>query len=234
MNVPLPRHFPARHSPLQLVLAGGLAFALAVTAPAASGAGPREGIQKSVLAELNVARTTPMKYVEYLKDQRSRFKGNLFIGTPGVRLMTHEGVAAVDEAIAALSKQAPLAALSFSEGLALAALDHVQDTGPKGLVSHEGSDGAMSGTRARRYGRVEHGSGECISYGFYEARQIVMALIVDDGVAGRGHRNNIYNGDFRLAGIASGPHQTFKTMCVIDFAGAYQEDPQAIAKRQAK
>ena len=234
MRHPLPPNFPAAVTILRLLRVGWLGLVMATAASAASGPAPREGIQKAVFDELNLARTAPGKYVEYLKDQRSRFKGNLFIGTPGVRMMTHEGVAAVDEAIAALAKQAPVAALKFSEGLALAALDHVQDTGPKGIVSHEGTDGEMSGSRARRYGRVEHGSGECISYGFYEARQIVMALIIDDGVAGRGHRRNIYDGDFRLVGMASGPHKTFKTLCVIDFAVGYQDDPVAIRQRPAK
>lgn len=191
-------------------------------------------IQKAVLSELNVARTTPLKYVEYLKDRRSRFKDKFFIGTPGVRVLTREGAAAVDEAIAALAKQPPLAALKFSEGLALAALDHAQDTGPKGLVSHDGSDGSDTAARIRRYGKVENVLGECISFGHNEARQIVLTLIIDDGVANRGHRRNIYNGDFRLAGIACGQHQTFKNMCVIDFAGAYKEDKPAILKRQTK
>lgn len=211
----------------------GLMMTVAQAGPN-TGAVPAEGIQKAVLDELNVARTTPMKYVEHLKDHRRAFKGKLFIGTAGVRRMTNEGVAAVDEAIAALSKQAPLPALKFSEGLALAALDHVEDTGPKGLVSHEGSDGSGSGTRIRRYGDVAGASGECISFGYYEARQIVMALIIDDGVPSRGHRRSIYNEKFQFAGMAAGPHKTFKNMCVIDFATAYSDDQQAIRKRRGK
>lgn len=212
----------------------GLVLAVAPAAPVATVPAPINVRQQAVLDELNLARTAPLKYVEYLKDHRSRFKGNLFIGTAGVRFKTREGVAAVDEAIAALSKQPPLAALRFSAGLALAALDHVQDTGPKGLVSHEGSDGTNSAARIRRYGEVRNFSGECISYGLYEARQIVIQLIIDDGTADRGHRRSIYNARFQLAGIACGQHQAFKNMCVIDFAAAYKEDPQAIRKRQAK
>ena len=236
VRAPLKNNFPALISPLKLLALGWLVV-MAVAAPAAPDAtrpAPIGGLEKAVLDELNVARTAPLKYVEYLKDRRSRFKGNSYIGTPGVRVITREGVAAVDEAIAALSKQQPLAALKFSEGLALAARDHVQDTGPKGLVSHDGSDGSDSAARISRYGKVENVSGECISYGHNQARQIVLTLIIDDGVASRGHRRNIYNGAFRLAGIACGPHQTFKNMCVIDFAAAYKEDPQAILERQTQ
>ena len=220
--------------PLKWLQIGCLGLLMTAAQAAPTGALPAEGIQKSLLEELNVARTAPMKYVGYLKDHRREFKGLVYVGFGGDRLITQEGVTAVDEAIAALSKQPPLAPLKFSQGLARAALDHVLDSGPKGLVSHEGADGSSPAARVGRYGEVGTASGECISYGFYEARQIVMALIIDDGVASRGHREIIYNGKYRLAGIARGPHQTFKTLCVIDFADTFKDDPAAILKRQSK
>jgi uncharacterized protein YkwD len=163
MIAPLKTNFPARIGSLKLLGVGWLALVMTAVhaAPSATAPAPVGGIQRAVLDELNVARTAPLKYVEYLKDRRSRFKDKFFIGTPGVSVLTREGAAAVDEAIAALAKQPPLAALKFSEGLALAALDHAQDTGPKGFVSHDGPDGSDTAARIRRYGKVENVLGEC-------------------------------------------------------------------------
>lgn len=82
---------------------------------------------------------------------------------------------------------------------------------------------AMPAVRVNRYGGWEKAIAENISYGPSGARDIVVSLIVDDGVPGRGHRQNIFNPDFRAAGTACGPHAVYGTMCVIDFAGEYRE-----------
>jgi uncharacterized protein YkwD len=65
--------------------------------------------------------------------------------------------------------------------------------------------------------------GENISYGPDDGLEVVLQLIIDDGVPDRGHRANIFSPDFRLAGVACGPHPTFRTVCVIDFAGGTRE-----------
>jgi uncharacterized protein YkwD len=108
-----------------------------------------------------------------------------------------------------------------AEGLFRAAKDHVNDTGPKGITGHTGSDGSSMGQRIDRYGRWGGGAGENISYGYNVGRDIVLQLLIDDGVSNRGHRNNILNKDFKYTGGAIGSHASFTYLCVINYANEY-------------
>lgn len=75
-------------------------------------------------------------------------------------------------------------------------------------------------------------AGENISYGYADPRTVVMTLIVDQGVAGRGHRRNIFCHDFQVAGIACGPHARYGVMCVIDFAEGFLEKGEKVAMNE--
>ena len=77
-----------------------------------------------------------------------------------------------------------------------------------------------------RYGSWSERVAENISYGGYSARGVVIQLIVDDGVPGRGHRINLFNPDYRQVGIGCGRHARFHDMCVLDFAARYVEDTE--------
>ncbi len=211
--------------PLVLLLLAGCAAAgtlfarsLVVDKPAYLSA-----LENSVLDELNLARTNPQTYAKILEDYRSQFQGRL-VKRPGkIDLMTVEGTAAVDEAIRELKARKPMQGFRISRGMSLAAQDHVRDTGPKGSTGHSGSDGSRPFDRMNRHGRWLRSAGENISYGNDDGRQVIIQLIVDDGVSGRGHRKHIYNPAFEVVGIACGPHKVYGTMCVQTFAGDYQE-----------
>ncbi|WP_298439109.1 CAP domain-containing protein, partial [Geobacter sp.] len=66
--------------------------------------------------------------------------------------------------------------------------------------------------------------GENVSYGPDDPRTVVIQLIIDDGVPGRGHRKNIYSPAFGVAGVACAPHPVYGTACAIDFAGGFKEE----------
>jgi uncharacterized protein YkwD len=191
----------------------GLAI-LALADPAAA------AIEQDILAELNLARTQPAQYAGKLRAFRALFQGKNY-RKPGSNMLmvTQEGVAAVDEAIAFLERQAPLQALAANPLIAAAAADHVADIGPKGLTQHDGSDGSKPWDRVNRRGFTNWRSlGEGIAFGPDTGESVVIGLIVDDGVANRGHRKSIFTASYRLAGVACGPHKTYRITCVIDYA----------------
>jgi len=178
-------------------------------------------MERAVIDEMNLARRDPAAYATFVEQFRAQHLEGTIFNVDGVRLRTEEGLPAVDEAIAFLKKARRVGVLRPVEGLSKAADDHAKDLGPKGMVGHTGSDGSTTAQRVSRRGRWLKTVGENISFGCRDARRIVVQLIIDDGVPDRGHRENMYNGDFGVVGVAIAPHTTYGTCCVIDYAGGF-------------
>lgn len=188
--------------------------------------GPAEEMAREVVSEMSLARTQPKAYAGFLRRLRERYDGDL-IREPGRRpTRTFEGLAALEEAIAFLEAAAPVGPLAWDAALAKAAGDHARDQGRTGEMGHKGSDGSTMAQRIERHGIWLGRIAENIDYGDSEARRIVINLIVDDGVASRGHRRNIFNRDLRVAGAAIGTHPVYRHLCVIDYAGGMTQDTE--------
>jgi uncharacterized protein YkwD len=180
--------------------------------------------EKDVVLEINRLRSDPARYAQaLLVPRRGSFQGRIYKRPGEIDLMTDEGVAALDECIAELSRTQARSPLLPSRGLSRAASDHAADQARTGRTGHDGSDGSRTDSRISRYGRWDRSAGENISYGPSRAAEIVIQLAVDDGVRDRGHRRNLLQTGFGVIGVAVDSHPEFGTVCVMDFAGAYTD-----------
>jgi uncharacterized protein YkwD len=184
---------------------------LALVSPAVAGS-----VEQAVLAEINLARTQPQAYAQIVAG-RAPSLGN--------------SPKAIEETVQYLQKQKPVGALTESAGLTQAALAHLLDTGPRGIKGHQGTDGSHVDQRADRFGHWDQLVGENLVYGKGSARDWMVCLIVDEGVAKQYHRVNLFKKEFRVVGIAAGTHATAGQMMVTDFAAKYREASASVASR---
>lgn len=203
---------------LRLVIIG---FVLLWTQAIAFAEGPSA---QDILSEVNLLRTQPQQYADIIAAERTYYHDS-YMQKPGEpRIRLKEGVAALDEAVEFLRRQQPRGPLQISTGLCLGSNDHVLDQSKSGKTGHKGADGTFVRERIDRYGH-SNGCGENLAYGPTTARDIVVQLVIDDGVPDRGHRTNFFNAAWNFFGSACGQHPTFRTMCAIAMASDYAEEP---------
>jgi len=171
-------------------------------------------VEYAVLAELNRARTNPASFARSLREQRPFYRGKLFSRPGAAVYLTEEGVAPVDEAITFVSGATVELPLLPASVLTAAAVDHQVEQRDTGTVGHVGPDGSTPSERVRRRGGNVY-VGEVIAYGSTDPADIVRQLVVDDGVADRGHRRLLFDPALRYAGVSCGSHPVYRYMCVV-------------------
>ena len=85
---------------------------------------------------------------------------------------------------------------------------HAYSSGIAGYVGHE--------RRNRDCKTKQHYFGECCDYGNADPLEIVLSLLIDEGVPSLGHRN-ICLGDYTRIGVSIQPHSKYGTNAVFDF-----------------
>jgi hypothetical protein len=180
-------------------------------------------LSSSVFVEHNKLRKDPASYIPILEKYIELFKCDVLYRPREIPIQTHEGPSAFKEAIEYLRNQKPVETLEQDERLRKAAEDHVKDIGPKGLLSHDGTDGRSMSERVEIYCEWDISCGENIDLGSKTAQDVIVSLLVDDGVEGRGHRNNLFRADFKFVGIASGVHREYEFVTVLDYVGGVRD-----------
>lgn len=184
---------------------------------------PKTFLQE-ICNELNYARTNPSGYAQAVLEPRlSRFDGEKYQQDNGIYLITNEGKTPVEEAITELKTLEPCSALTLDSALCKVSDLLAQYQASTGKTGHDGPNDMTLGDRLKKYGSPQGSAGENCAYGPKTPREIVAQLIIDDGVPSRGHRENIFNANFKLVGISyiEGASAAYGSVCVMDFATAY-------------
>jgi len=192
----------------------------AAMAPHAAASAPVEDISAQICLEMTLLRANPPAYAQHLQAHLENYTSDdVYKASGGTLIKTKEGKAAVQEVIDELRGTDPLPEVQADAFLFKAARDHAADLATEGFLGHTGSDGSSTKVRIERHCQWTGTIGENIDYGNTDARDIVMHLLIDDGVPSRGHRKNLLNSGFLVAGAALGAHTTYRHACVVKLAG---------------
>jgi uncharacterized protein YkwD len=159
---------------------------------------------EDIVKLLNVVRTNPQNFLaEYV---------NPYIEKNNLRKNKY-----AKSLVAELKEAKKSGALQLSPVISKIAEGHAMDMGKKSKTGHVSSNGTTFEKRLRE--KIKFGLiGENCSYGYATPLDIVLTLLIDDGIKSLGHRKNILNPKFHWVGIAIEPHRKFRVNCVMDFA----------------
>lgn len=181
--------------------------------------------EKWTTGELEKANTA--KAAVYLTDEEKkvifyanlvRINPKLFGETYAQRFIDSAGNtgAYAHSLLAELKRKKPSQALLPDSVLSAAAAEHAAATGKSGRIGHSGNK--------KRFRQVRNRFtlwGENCSYGYDEALDIVMQLLIDENTSSLGHRENILKPEFSYIGTGISEHIIYKWTCVQDFGGQY-------------
>lgn len=179
----------------------------------------------------NQLRVNPQSFLPAVSERLGSFQQNVYFSKdlPGLGIVTHEGVQAVRDLINYLQTLTPVHELSPSLALQVAAYRHCQDLANNShLLEHTGSDGTNAEQRLSCYGRWEGHLIEQIIFGFKDPYQILVNMLVDDGLGSRANRRNMTNKGLRHLGIGICPHPLYGYVCVIMYAKIVEDYSQVL------
>lgn len=146
----------------------------------------------------------------------ARLDGNLFAETLLDAYVTANGIknsSYLRSLYRDLRKVEDLPLLIPEADLTSIAQSHATESGRTGHVGHKGFEKRFEPYMGAPYTNV----GENCSYGYANAIDIVITLLIDEGVKNVGHRVNILKPEFNSVGVAIRPHKKYRFNCVIDF-----------------
>lgn len=178
-----------------------------------------QSLNDEILKEINLFRANPKNYITYLTERKSLYNENILTLENGQKIVTFEGIAAVDDAIKEISLSNSLKPFTLSAELSKAANDHLADMIKNSLFSHKGSDGNMPDFRVQKYLNISQSEiRENLALDRRNVREIVLSWLIDDGSAKRGNRKSLLSPTLNFIGIATGKNKEEKDLAVATFS----------------
>jgi uncharacterized protein YkwD len=157
-----------------------------------------------LLQLINEVRTNPKRFLKdkalpYLMEEEEDTVKNKYVSS----------------LLADLRKQRPLASLKPDVYLHDHAHEFAIDMGKTGKAGHYSLKLGAFEKRLKKYS--DKATGENCDYGSDDPLEILMNLLIDEGIVGVGHRKNLLAPRFKWIGIAIEPHKVYEWNCVMDF-----------------
>lgn len=173
----------------------------------------------ALIPEINLLRSSPEKYVEYLEKDKTFFKGNVLYRPNQGPIRIMEGESIYDDAIEFLKNQEPMEELKTDRRLCLACQEHSQDVGTKGILSNDGSKKESISQRLEKHLEWDYILCQLMDYGSKSAIEIVISLLICDGDPLRSNRKSIFRTDINYVGAWSSEHKDCESVTTIVLVG---------------
>ena len=182
-------------------------------------------IQRDLFIELNNLRKNPKSYIPLIEAEMKLLKKNNILKKldSNLQIQTTEGKDAYLDAIKFLQLQQPVPPLKEETRLSSAAMDLVKDIGKRGIVSHQDQNGQYVSERIEKYCEWDYSAGEVIEVSSKNPQDILISLLVDDGLKNRPDRKTLFNQKYNFVGIGTGPHLEYEIVTVIVFVGSIRQ-----------
>ena len=186
-----------------------------------------ERIKREVIAESNRIRTNPKAYIPILEEYLKNFDGNLLTLPEKKEILeTEEGPRAYKEAIEFLKNQKPINIIEYDEEASKVAQDYSKFL--SNSKEDQVEDESQIEQRVEKYLEYDYSISENIDFGGSTGIEVIVNLLVDDGVKNRTHRDNLFSDKYEYYGVGVFEHPEYDYCTVIDYFGdiiAYK-DPE--------
>jgi len=155
--------------------------------------------EKEIIYILNLIRTYPALFAKTVLKKYPALSGNDHLADD-----TYYFKSLLDELLTMEAKQM----LYPDNACFLSARSHALQSGITGYVGHERKS---QESKLKKYYR-----GECCDYGRKDPLDIVLSLLIDEGIPSLGHRI-VCLSDYAKIGVSIQPHKRYGTNAVLDF-----------------